>query len=440
MSFCEGLNVLIVNKLFNFTEASGKVFIRNFKKYGGNAEAYNGTQAIKRFSHLIVPSKMPKSSLESLLSIKVDSFNIPITTEAWPTQMFSKKCWVDPLIYKWKDSEKEVLKRKQEVKTPPKKIRPDMIESSSRNLNFHLTNELEKLKNFYEVVNDKGRTIVYGNIIRTLRLLPFKVEKIEQIKEIEGFGEKSLNKVREILEKGGLDRVQNFNMNERITAMKNLTEVHGIGTNLAYKLFKKGITTYDMLLKFAIENPGFFNETQKTSIQLHNEIQLKIPRNEVSEIANFVIKSLTSMDKNAKFEVCGSFRRGRELCGDVDIVISTEIDNLLLELVQNCSIITHIFSLSNHKFIGVCKLGTHQRRLDIYCCKPPEFWFAVLYFTGSSNYNRLLRAAAGKSNLHLSNTNLTDLRSGRPVLEAKSEEDIIAFLGFPILSLQERDI
>lgn len=440
MSFCEGLNVLIINKQFNFTEASGKIFIKNFIKYGGRAETFTGTQDPKNFSHIIVPSKMPKSYLESLLKLNTDSFSTPITTETWPTQMFSKKCWVDPQIYKWKDVNKEVLKRKQELKTPPKKIRPDMIETSSRNLNFHLTNELEKLKNFYEVVNDKGRTIVYGNIVRTLRLLPFKVEKIEQIKDIEGFGEKSLEKVREILEKGGLDRVQNFNMNERINAMKNLTEVHGIGSHLAYKLFKKGITTYDMLVKFASENPGFFNETQKTAIQLHNEIQLKIPRNEVREIADFVIKSLTSIDKNAKSEVCGSYRRQRELCGDVDLVISTETDNLLSHLVQTCPIITHIFSLSNHKFIGVCKLKTLHRRLDIYCCKPSEFWFAVLYFTGSSNYNRLLRAAAGKSSLHLSNTNLTDLRSGRSVLEAKSEEDIIAFLGFPILSLQERDI
>lgn len=52
----------------------------------------------------------------------------------------------------------------------------------------------------------------------------------------------------------------------------------------------------------------------------------------------------------------------------------------------------------------------------------------------------MLRQAAGKSNLHLSNTSLFDLRTGQAVISPNSEEDIIKFLGFPVLTLKARDI
>jgi DNA polymerase lambda len=427
--------------MYNFSELSGKIIAKNFEKYGGSAKLYEGPCEMSGFTQIIVPCKIPLFHLENLLNMSLDSLDIPIVTEKWAVEMFCAKKKIETGFFLWKNPESLPPKRKSEEPKPPqKKIRPDLIETSSRNLNFHLTNELEKLKNFYEVINDRGRKIQYGNLIRTLRLLPFKVEKIEQLQNFEGFGEKSLNKIKEILEKGSLTRLHTFNMNERITAMQTLTEIHGIGSAFAYKLFKKGITTYTLLSKFMQENPKIFTETQKIAISLHPEFQLKIPRSEVQEIALAVMKNLENLEKSSKYEICGSFRRQRSYCGDVDLVLSCESEGLLLHLIESCPFITHIFSLSSHKFLGVCKLKDHHRRLDIYCCRPSEFWFAVLYFTGSSNYNRLLRASAGRQNLHLSNTSLIDLRTGRQVLHPQSEEDIIKFLGFPVLSLQERDI
>ena len=52
----------------------------------------------------------------------------------------------------------------------------------------------------------------------------------------------------------------------------------------------------------------------------------------------------------------------------------------------------------------------------------------------------MLRLAANKNGLHLSNTGLTDAANGTELLIPTCEEDIISYLGFPILSLKERDI
>ena len=77
-------------------------------------------------------------------------------------------------------------------------------------------------------MEDKGRSITYNNIIRTLKSLSFKVENIDQLRNIEGFGDKTLKKIKEILEKESLDRLKFFQQNERLSIMQKLTEVHGI--------------------------------------------------------------------------------------------------------------------------------------------------------------------------------------------------------------------
>ena len=221
-------------------------------------------------------------------------------------------------------------------------------------------------------MEDKGRSITYNNIIRTLKSLSFKVENIDQLRNIEGFGDKTLKKIKEILEKESLDRLKFFQQNERLSIMQKLTEVHGIGNEMAFKLYKKGIKTIKDLQNYAKTNPEEFTFTQPTAIELHLDIFQKIPRKEVKILSSILINEAKIIDSESKSEICGSFRRKRDLCGDVDIVISTKVENFLLFLVKNSEIITHTFSLSSSKFIGIGKVGQVHRRIDIYVCKPSE--------------------------------------------------------------------
>lgn len=293
MDFCKDISVLIIYKVCGFTEISAKIIKRNIIKFSGKAELFNNQSDFSKFSHLIVPTAITKQKLESILNCGIEKIPVPIITETWAHEIFIRKCLIDPQVHLWKESRQPEVKRKvAESPQPTKKIKVNLIENSLNNLNFHLTNELEKLKNFYEIINDKGRSIIYGNIIRTLRLLPFKVERIEQIKDLEGFGDKTLNKIKEILEKGGLTRLKTFNLNERLTTMKTLTEVHGIGNELAFNLYKKGIKTHDQLIQYSQDHPELFTNTQLVSIQLHSDLQIKIPRNEVKEIADLVMSNL----------------------------------------------------------------------------------------------------------------------------------------------------
>jgi DNA polymerase/3'-5' exonuclease PolX len=444
MDFCAGVRAMILCKAFGFTETSGKIVKNKIITHGGKAEIFVGQEDFAGFTHIIVPKNATKEYLEQTLKRPISEITGKIVNENWIHDCLIQKTAVDCESYLWTEKRisnaEPIRKRVSSISPPEKKLKPESLGPSSRNFNFHLTKELEKLKNYYEILGDKGRAITYSNIVRTLRLLPFQVESIGQLRNIEGLGEKTLNKIHEILEKGSLQRLDTFRQNERIQVIEILTQVHGIGRDLAYTLYKRNIRTIKALQTFAAENPSFFTETQLSAITLHDEIQEKIPRNEVKMIGDIVINTIFEIDKAAKAEICGSYRRGREMCGDIDVVVGSDCEDLLLETVDRCGIVTHKFVFTGHKFIGVCKANELHRRLDIYACKLSEFWFAVLYFTGSSNYNRMLRLNAGKKGLHLSNTGMTEVGNRVNVVEPKCEEDIIAFLGLPLLSLAERDV
>lgn len=441
MDFCKGINIAIVCKVFSFAGASAEVIKMKFEKYGGKAEIYSDKTDLSQTTHLVVPCRITKTALEKILNKKLDDIKCYIVNEEWAYNTLINKKLQKPSSYSWSETPSQPQKRKpQTISLPEKMPKIDLKLPSNRNFNYHLTKEIEKLRNLYEVLGDKGRFITYSNILRSLRLLPFKVESAKQLEGMENFGEKTLNKIKEILEKGTLERLKSFRKNERLQVMESLTKIHGIGNDLAYVLYKKKILTIPSLQDYALTHPEEFTKTQLVGIELYNEFSIKIPRDEVEDIAQVIKNQVLSYDKEALFEICGSYRRGRELCGDVDIVLGTNDSNLLYKVIENCAFITHIFSLSGHKFIGVGKAHDLHRRIDIYSVRPHEFWFSILYFTGSANYNRLLRSAAAKKGLHLSNTSLTYQSNNKLALSPNNENDIIHFLNFPILTLEERDI
>ena len=77
-----------------------------------------------------------------------------------------------------------------------------------KNLNAHLTNELEKKLELLKIEQDKGRIYGYGKAISTLKALPFKVTSVNDIKNVAGLGKKMERLIGEILTTGKLHQVQ----------------------------------------------------------------------------------------------------------------------------------------------------------------------------------------------------------------------------------------
>jgi len=106
------------------------------------------------------------------------------------------------------------------------------------------------------------------------------------------------------------------------------------------------------------------------------------------------------------------------------------------------------------KFMGVCRLPDLLiRRIDIVQTTIHEYPFAILYFTGSGDYNRMVRAKANEMGYTLNEHGIHPFAEGeKQEMDPKeyqaflkknkldSEKNIVEFLGLPYLEPQLRII
>jgi DNA polymerase lambda len=67
------------------------------------------------------------------------------------------------------------------------------------------------------------------------------------------------------------------------------------------------------------------SKNQRIGLKYFDDFQARIPRDRVSKIYDSVVegfKCLVSSIDLYQIEICGSFRRGKQTCGDIDIIIT----------------------------------------------------------------------------------------------------------------------
>ena len=96
-------------------------------------------------------------------------------------------------------------------------------------------------------------------------------------------------------------------------------------------------------------------------------------------------------------------RRGLPSSGDIDVLLTHKHFNSTDEKKQNpylepvvkhlekIKFITDIMSLGDTKFMGVCNVEKHFRRLDIRLLPKDQYYCGILYFTGSDMFNKNMR-------------------------------------------------
>ena len=92
--------------------------------------------------------------------------------------------------------------------------------------------------------------------------------------------------------------------------------------------------------------------------------------------------------------------------------------------------------------MGVCKIGKISRRIDIRCFNYPEYYAAMLYFTGSKNFNLQMRNKAIEKGYSLNEYGLKKMNSEKKYVKVdhqfKEEEDIFEYLGFEYIKPENR--
>ena len=320
------------------------------------------------------------------------------------------------------------------------------------NKNKHLTDEFEKILEFHTNEGNKFEALAYRKVIGILKKYKDEINDPNKIPKIKGIGPKITEKIKEILITGKCRKSDNVSNDAKNKSIKELTTVHGIGIKQANEFYAQGIRGISDLRNICDNLPS----TIQKGLKYYDDIQIKIPREEITELFKIIEEELYKiLDKKLlKTEVVGSYRRGRKLCGDMDVII-TRIDDgkisgilhTLVDKLMEKNIIIDTLTMSDNTdtncqiFMGICKLNEKSlfRRLDIKVYEKSFFPFAILYFTGSAYFNRSLRLFAKKKGYHLSDKELSNRFTGDKIL-CENEEDIFKALDLKYQTPEERDI
>jgi DNA polymerase lambda len=304
--------------------------------------------------------------------------------------------------------------------------------------------ELETMRQGDLIRGDKFPALAYAKAIKGIKALNKPITSVEDIKGIPGIGEKIQAKIQEIIETGSLAAAARTKQELKLDIYDALLKVHGIGPVKARELVNVHKISSIADLR---AHPELLNDVQKTGLKYYEDILERIPRTEMLKHNRFLV---TSLPRNAKGLVVGSFRRLAETSGDIDMLITFDEDvkpaqqkklfTEFIETLKRTGYIQDILALGPKKCMAVASLGPGEkyRRLDLLITPHEEYAYSILYFTGSDTFNVAFRKHALSKGYTLNEHTLTPTGNAEQPPYMSSEEFIFRFLGLKYVEPQNR--
>eukprot|EP00093_Oithona_nana_P002400 02400.XXX_319_1426_1 [CDS] Oithona nana genome sequencing. len=307
---------------------------------------------------------------------------------------------------------------------------------------------LFELANFEKNVNrNVHKHNAYRKAAGVLSKLPERIKSGAEAKKLEGIGTKISEKIDEFIATGKLRKLDKIRNEPESNAINELTRVAGIGPAKARELVDAGYSSIQDLR----DNPEGLSKAQKIGLKHFEDFELRISRDEISEVETLLKSEFAKIDVKLRGTICGSYRRGLASSGDIDVLLTHEDYQSgsegkshlkkVVHALEKIELITDTISLGDTKFMGVCKLKKHFRRLDIRLLPRDQYYCGVLYFTGSDMFNKNMRSHALDIGFTLNEYTIRPLDAGMVPMQplpVSSEEDIFDYLSMEFKHPYER--
>lgn len=229
--------------------------------------------------------------------------------------------------------------------------------------------------------------------------------------------------------------------------MNMLQELHGIGPKKAKELHD--------FIPDNIKNK--MSNISDIRYYLYHNMKDKLPQSTIVDIemlpqhinrdtVEIFIGESMKYTKGIRSRVCGSYRRGKDIMKDIDLVISRGNKKNIFEIWRNKMNksdklnIMEPYALGSEKVNTICQIysdNTINIRMDIFLINPSEWYTAILYATGSGNFNMMMRMVAKRKGYLLNHKGL--YMDGKKI-KISSERDVFDILGMEYLTPNERQL
>ncbi|KAG7292601.1 hypothetical protein NEMBOFW57_002636 [Staphylotrichum longicolle] len=337
--------------------------------------------------------------------------------------------------------------------------------ADAQNPNARTIEVLQSMCDYYTRVNDHWRTMAYRKAITTLRRQTVKITTEDEAYRLPNIGRRLASKIEEIACTNKLQRLEYASGEPLDQALETFLKIYDVGTGRANKWIAQGFRTLEDLLQKAD-----LTTNQRIGIERYDDLNTRIPRDEITALFTYVKREAAQLDPNVELLVGGSYRRGSESSGDIDIIVtkkgtnsSAELVPFLEELVATLTnkgfLVAVLAALHAHrpgkdgpgsKWHGCCVLPAEDhsfggkaapqiwRRIDFLLVPESEYGAALIYFTGNDIFNRSMRLLASKKGMRLNQRGLyKEVMRGKnrikvtegELLEGGDEKRIFELLG-----------
>jgi DNA polymerase (family 10) len=255
------------------------------------------------------------------------------------------------------------------------------------------------------------RVRAYRNAARRLADLPEPLTKIaadpkREFTDLEGIGKDLALKIGEVLESGQIAMLEELRaaIPGGVLAM---VRIPGMGPKKAAALHKElGITSLDML-RAACEADqvaglkGFGKKTQEkilAGIDTAAKAHVRMYWAHADEIVQQLLAHMRQLKGIRQMEVAGSYRRGRETIGDLDLLVDAGDANDVMNQLARFEELATVIGRGETKMS--IRLG-RGLQIDLRVVPAKSFGAALQYFTGSKDHNVVLRGMAKDRGLRI---------------------------------------
>lgn len=286
----------------------------------------------------------------------------------------------------------------------------------------------------------------YKKILGQLKSIP-AIHSFEDLAGVQGIGVKMRAKLAEIFETGKLASAEHAKANPDFLAYNELLAVYGVGPVKAKKFVEAGVQGVADLRARAAADPTLLTAAQKLGLQFYEDGLERIPRAEIDE--HRTVLEAAFRGEGLEMEIVGSYRRGAANSGDIDVLVTAGPGQTKKEMtaafkkavdgLEAAGYLRGILARGPTKTLAYSSVtGGRGRRLDLLLTDPAEYAYAIVYFTGSDQFNIAMRAWALDHGYTMNEHSMQPISDAGPAPPMRSERDIFDFLGLAWVPPTER--
>ncbi len=304
----------------------------------------------------------------------------------------------------------------------------------------------DEIADLLEVENaNPFRVRAYRNAARTLRGLPQEVaewvEEGRDLTELPGIGADLAAKITEFVTTGHLKALDQLRR-EVPPTVEDLLRIPGLGPKRVRALYlDQGIDTVQALEAAARAGrlralPGFGPKTEQKILEAlaaRRTKKQRFLRAVAASYAEPLREALAAVPGVHQAVIAGSYRRGRETVGDIDILVTAERDSPVMQRFTGYEDVAEVVSQGTTRATVLLRNGL---QVDLRVVARESFGAALQYFTGSKAHNIEVRRLGQDRGLKINEYGV--FRAGQ-VVAGESEESVYAAVGLPWIPPELRE-